>query len=494
MDSNGARRARKRPILRVVLVLFALVAAWFSWEVYRALTAKPFIEIDYAAKMEELILSYHEDPSAPNGWPVFEEAMAIFDDVVAVYDRNDDGPNGNLYLLLDTVYSSYSWTDTEDVTLEMVRDNAIDALAAMEQAGLYDKLDQLTLVQTARRSTPTGLMTGLLDDLSTSRRLARAFKARMVLARERDDTAEFIRAFKHCLALAKVQGMQGDTISGLTAVAIESLALGELRSSLTDRTFDERILGELAAIMDQQLMQGLGELLFEIERLRLLDFVQAISTKDGRLLLTEADNYTRSSLGFGPAMPGVAEYQLSNLASVVLPRKPDVEEKINEYFGGCIDRMNIPFTERTNDVFDPETFAENLSIRYFLFKPSFGPANLGDVWDHQELQRRGTYLMLAIETHKVRHGAYPASLEDLDPTILEEPPRDPYGTGPLVYRLFTPGEDEHNRPYLLYSIGKDMTNNGGKTHEDGPREAIWREGQVGYDYVLNDVSEDDEDE
>ena len=494
MHNEGSRRKEKRPILRVVLILFALVGGWFSWEVYRALTAKPFIEIDYAAKMEELILSYHKDPSAPNGWPVFEEAMEVFESVVSNYNKNEDGPNGFRYLLFDTVYSSYSWTDTDGVTLEMVRDNAIDALAAMEAAGLYEKLDELTHVQTALRPRATGPTFGPSDDLGISRNLARACKARMFLAEERGDSAEFVRALEHCLVLAKVLGMQGETIDGLVAVAIEAVALDQLRTSLIRHSFDEPMLDELSVALDRQLMLGLGKLLFEIDRIWLFDFVQAISTEDGRLLVTEADAYIRSAVGSVPVMPRAGEYQLSNLASIVLPRKADVEARINEYFGGCIDRMNIPVTERTNDVFDPETFAENLSIRYFLFKPSFGPANLGDVWDHQELQRRGTYLMLAIETHKVRHGAYPLSLEDLDPTILEEPPRDPYGTGSLVYRLLVPGEDKHNRPYLLYSVGRDMTDDGGKTHEDGPREAIGRDGQVGYDYVLYDVSEDDEDE
>lgn len=492
MHSETAKAKKNRPILRAVLILFILIAGWFSWEVYRALTAKPFIEIDYAAKMEELILSYHEDPTAPDGWPVFEEAMAIFEDVVAVYGRNDDGPNGHLLLVFESVYSSETWMESEDVTLETIRRNALDAMAAMEEAGLSEKLDELLRVQTARRPTSIGLMTGLLDDLGTARNLARAFKARMVLAQERGDTAEFVRAFSHCLALAKIIGMQGDTISGITAVPIEAVALGELRSSLTEHTFDEPVLGELKAALDQQLMQGLGELLFEIERIRLLDFVQAISTKDGRLLMTEANSYMQSSLGYGPSMPGVGEYQLSNLASIVLPRKEDVEEKINEYFGGCIKRMNTPFSERTNEVFNPETFAEELSRGYFLFKASFGLAiSLGDVWDRQELQRRGTYLMLAIETHKARHGMYPASLEAIDPTILNEPPRDPYGTGPFIYRLFAPGEDEYNRPYLLYSVGRDMTDNGGKPHKDGPHGAITRDGPSGYDYVLNYVEEDD---
>ena len=491
MESNGARRARKRPILRVVLVLFALVAAWFSWEVYRALTAKPFIEIDYAAKMEELILSYHEDSSAPNGWPVFEEAMEIYENVVEVYDRNDDGPNGNLYLLIDTVYSSYSWTDTEDVTLEMVRDNAIDALAAMGQAGLYDKLDELLDVQTALRPTPAGLLMGL-SDWSASRSIARACKARMFLAQQSGDSIEFVRAYKHCLAVAKVLGMQGEVIDGLVSVAIEAVAFDQLRTSLIQNQFDEATLKELAASMDRQLMDDIVKLNLEVDRIRLLDCLQASSTKDGRLLVTEATAYMAAQAGFGPPPPSLGEYQLSNLLSIALPRKDDIEDKIKEYFDGSINRMNTPFAQRTSMTFDPEVFVEELSIGYFLFKPMFGPPMLVDIWDQQVMLRRGTRLMIAIEIHKIRHGAYPTTLENLDRTILGEPPRDPYGTGTFGYRLMAEGEDEHNRPYLLYSVGRDMTDNGGATPKHGPHGSIAPDGTPGYDYELNHVSEEDE--
>ena len=104
--------------------------------------------------------------------------------------------------------------------------------------------------------------------------------------------------------------------------------------------------------------------------------------------------------------------------------------------------------------------------------------------------RLGTRLMLAIEIHKIRHGTYPATLEDLDRTILGEPPRDPYGTGTFGYRLMAEGEDEYDRPYLLYSVGADTVDNGGKTHRRGPHESISPVGERGYDYVLNHVSEE----
>jgi hypothetical protein len=63
---------------------------------------------------------------------------------------------------------------------------------------------------------------------------------------------------------------------------------------------------------------------------------------------------------------------------------------------------------------------------------------------------------LALQAYKCEHGAYPASLSDLVPTYLTRVPDDPFSNHqPLVYRLT-------GSNYLLYSIGPDAKDDGGK--------------------------------
>jgi len=62
---------------------------------------------------------------------------------------------------------------------------------------------------------------------------------------------------------------------------------------------------------------------------------------------------------------------------------------------------------------------------------------------------------LALALYHRSTGHYPKSLDELVPRSLESPPLDPFSGQPLIYRLVT-------NSYLLYSIGPDQTDDGGK--------------------------------
>jgi hypothetical protein len=62
---------------------------------------------------------------------------------------------------------------------------------------------------------------------------------------------------------------------------------------------------------------------------------------------------------------------------------------------------------------------------------------------------------MAIRSYRCRHGTPPASLDQLLPDCLKEPPFDPFGGKPLVYRL-------SGTNWTLYSIGPDLVDDGGK--------------------------------
>jgi len=66
---------------------------------------------------------------------------------------------------------------------------------------------------------------------------------------------------------------------------------------------------------------------------------------------------------------------------------------------------------------------------------------------------------LALRTYFTEHGTYPNSLNDLTPNYLKTVPIDPFGTGPLKYQTTGAG-------YLLYSIGPDCVDDGGKPIDD----------------------------
>ena len=73
-----------------------------------------------------------------------------------------------------------------------------------------------------------------------------------------------------------------------------------------------------------------------------------------------------------------------------------------------------------------------------------------------EARRRMLITALALERYRVRHGAYPPALAGLVPEFLTAVPVDFMDGQPLRYRL---SDDGH---FVLYSVGKDCVDNGGK--------------------------------
>jgi hypothetical protein len=74
---------------------------------------------------------------------------------------------------------------------------------------------------------------------------------------------------------------------------------------------------------------------------------------------------------------------------------------------------------------------------------------------YNETQLQLLHLSLALREYRQRHGRYPASLKALAPAIFEGLPTDPFSQKPFVYR-------PKGKGYLLYSVGPDRTDNGGK--------------------------------
>ncbi|MGC8991813.1 MAG: hypothetical protein ACP5MD_16985, partial [Verrucomicrobiia bacterium] len=62
----------------------------------------------------------------------------------------------------------------------------------------------------------------------------------------------------------------------------------------------------------------------------------------------------------------------------------------------------------------------------------------------------------ALERHRLAKGRYPETLAELAPGFISRIPADPVNGGPLKYRLIDQGR------YVLYSVGPDGVDDGGK--------------------------------
>ena len=90
-----------------------------------------------------------------------------------------------------------------------------------------------------------------------------------------------------------------------------------------------------------------------------------------------------------------------------------------------------------------------------------------------ETVRQLTLAAIALQRYRIAHGAYPATLSELVPAYLPEMPHDWFDGQPLRYAPRDPG-------YLLYSVGKDLTDNSGDSTLAGTGDSSLTSGR---DYV-----------
>ena len=93
--------------------------------------------------------------------------------------------------------------------------------------------------------------------------------------------------------------------------------------------------------------------------------------------------------------------------------------------------------------------------------------------------------MLALRAYKMEHGAYPTALSTLTPGYLKAVPSDPFAlSGPLRYKQKGSG-------YLLYSVGPDGKDDGGKPIFDATKPAPSAPGNSDQRYYVQPESQGD---
>lgn len=114
---------------------------------------------------------------------------------------------------------------------------------------------------------------------------------------------------------------------------------------------------------------------------------------------------------------------------------------------------------RKLDDVSPEDKSRKMGQFYLsLLFPSFARTKV--LTDRVSMTHDLTRLAIALAIHKKQHGSYPETLDALSPGILKAIPRDWFADGPFVYKREGDG-------YVLYSVGENAQDDGGKTSDDG---------------------------
>ncbi len=513
MESRTARPRKpwRRP-RNVVLAILALIGLFVGRELWIAFTAVPGSRVNYPAKLAELVASY-QPPAGPgeeDGWPLLLEAIDLEYSVRAI--AAPGYPRSNVTLDYSVIGGPPPSTPRDEqgrpiyTGEELWEDVEARARAAMEmvrERGLFDSLARLA--QARRVSRPVrpdhqGRLIGMvLPELSRIRNFARIQRSRMILATEAGDWDEFAKAYEETLALARISAHQGLMIDYLVAVAIDSLAHGEVRHALTDGAStppDPAALRRMLAAPDRQPFPPM-ELAFKAERIGLDDAIQWSHSDNGRgsgrLLYAEFARYAPMvgapvGGGGGGFWAGLSASRLFNVAGVFFASKGETVRKADKIWDAMMRLAPMTLPERMASGLDPEATLESLSPR-FVFLRTMTPAlpHLLITNEPRLISGAGARLMLALEIYRAEQGRLPAALEDLVPSILDSLPIDRSSGKPFVYRALE-RPDRFGRDYLLYAIGADGTDDGGRriSGRRQPAQKALQTGAPGFDYVINE--------
>lgn len=127
-------------------------------------------------------------------------------------------------------------------------------------------------------------------------------------------------------------------------------------------------------------------------------------------------------------------------------------------FNDYTSHMNLQITEARKTYRLSKPIPSNSSITYSL-TPVF--EHIKEIVVVNEVENTLLLTSLALFAYKAEHGTYPASLNALTPKYLKMIPDDPFAiSSPLCYK-------PTNTKYMLYSIGPDGKDDGGKAIDSG---------------------------
>jgi hypothetical protein len=122
------------------------------------------------------------------------------------------------------------------------------------------------------------------------------------------------------------------------------------------------------------------------------------------------------------------------------------------------DAQEVPFFETPG----PSIMQAVMSLHYMRASSRHGTGTLMARAADAEARRRLLITVLALERFRLQEGIYPESLSQLTPRFLDELPIDFMDGQPLRYRRTEGGS------FLLYSVGLDCEDNGGRIPDPGP--------------------------
>jgi len=455
------RRAKKRcrPLWRTVVarafqtvgVLFVCLVLYIVW----FLTGKPVITRDYIAEFNLMVRPVADE--SLNAATLYNKAIAVFEELPediskALGKRYYESTEEDKQLI-------GKWLTDNDEVLELVT-------AGTKRPYYWQHYEGEEMLSV------------LLPWFAGYRKLAFSLRWRSRLHAENGRYEEAISDIKTCYLFGRhIKGTKLVLIEQLVGIAIEAIAVENLRDILSEHQIDAAVLATVQKDFEQILASEDFTMSFEGEKMFVYDEIQRCFTEDrfggGHLYLSRIVNLSDDSDDvLGIILENLSSPEGWGRAVKVLffhPNKQQTREAADRFYAFCetfaqktpaqIKAEGLGIEKETMKIVGDNLFLSMLS-------PALGRA--AEMGHRHRTNVEATISILALQRYKADKGSFPDDLQELVTAgYLRELPVDVFSDKPLVYRKTA-------ESFILYSIGEDFEDDGGKPGADSKgRPKLW---------------------
>ena len=434
---------------------------------------------DYATRLAEWVEAHQSEKESRNRWQeFFEVATAVCAAweyfalsnlrIVEMVQRNPDANYGAADPGLGNV------AQFADLVPELR-----GFFAVLEKSRWMDRMDELAGPSrfVALRAVDL-LVTTSMPELGRARLCARICAARMRLAAMDGRFEQVVRSLRHALAMARAVQGRGLMVGASAASAAVADVEREVCLELLDGRLDAPACAEVLRVLTDTPLPDIrmaigGERFFVLESIELF-----------------FDQTEKEAAPGTPALrAGTAE---RDSGEATAPRAEQIAQA--ERFFRAADGL-FGADEAARGLAGQEVAAVERIVGNHALPPFYKPLEsaLPSVRDAMRADRRvrmhheGVRIMLALELFRARKGHYPGSLAELVPGEIERVPADPFAeTRAMGYRRMDASGTDALRAYVLYSVGTDGEDNGGRVHPTNAGNASGGGAAGrGYDSIIN---------
>jgi hypothetical protein len=327
---------------------------------------------------------------------------------------------------------------------------------------------------------PSGLM-GVSLPMIMIHDAGTSLLARAMLRAKQGKFNEASKDLLACHQLGRLVAQGGTVIERLTGLSLDAMALdADLALISDDRVGAPDLRRFQTEVRNLPLFPPVMEAIDKAERMQCLDFTFLVArygtTFLERMFQIRGEEHE----------PGLAAKVANNLLFSNLHWDPTLKE-INAWFDRLIAIMKIEDAakrlselHRLDEDFRKERleFSSNIGgklmetasksedrarwlgqISRILTTPA--SVKVQQAADMRDQQHRNLQVAIALELYRRAHQRYPAKLAELSPAYLKAIPNDMFTSQDLIYRKTDKG-------YLLYSVGPNGKDDGGRTRDDDP--------------------------